>query len=36
MANHFYEVKFIQVPREENSKADEVAWIASSKKNNTG
>ena len=31
MANHFYEVKFVQVTREENSKADEVVWITSSK-----
>ena len=30
MANHFDEVKFVQVPREENSKANKVAWIASS------
>ena len=30
MANHFVEVKFIQVPREENSEANKVAWIASS------
>ena len=30
MANHFDEVKFVQVPREENSEADEVVWIASS------
>ena len=31
MANHFDKIKFVQVPREENSKADEVAQIASSK-----
>ena len=30
MANHFDEVKFVQVPWEENSKANKVAWIASS------
>jgi len=31
MANHFDEIKFVQLPREENSKVDEVAWIALSK-----
>lgn len=31
MANYFGEVKFVQVPKEENLKADEVARIASSK-----
>lgn len=31
MANHFDEIRFVQVPREENLEADEVAWIASSK-----
>ena len=25
MANHFDEIKFVHLPREENSKADEVA-----------
>ena len=31
MANHFDEIKFIHLPREENSKVDEVAQIALSK-----
>ena len=31
MTGHFDEIKFIQVPKEENSEVDEVAWIASSK-----
>ena len=31
MANHFDKVKFVQVPREKNSKVDEVARIALSK-----
>ena len=31
MANHFDEIKFVHLPREENSKADEVAQIALSK-----
>ena len=31
MTSHFDEIKFIQVPKEENSEVDEVAWIASSK-----
>ena len=31
MANHFDQIKFVQVLREENLEADEVAQIASSK-----
>ena len=31
MTSHFDEIKFIQVPKEENSEVDEVAWIAASK-----
>ena len=31
MTGHFDEIKFIQVPKEENSEVDEVAWIAASK-----
>lgn len=31
MANYFGEVKFVQVPKEENLEAEEVTWIASSK-----
>ena len=31
MANHFDEIKFLQVPREENTKANEIARIVSSK-----
>ena len=31
MIGHFDETKFIQVPKEENSEVDKVAWIASSK-----